>query len=403
MSDERGPALITSEAVREDGAAPGSLAARAARVGAEVAAVHADRVDRDAAFPREAIDALRRERLLGAQVPRALGGLGASIADVAAMCTALGRHCANTAMIFAMHHIQAACVVRHGLGVPLLRDYAAELLAGRQALLASATTEAGVGGDVRSSVCALERDGDRVRIVKNAPVISYGLDADGILVTSRRAPDAPSGDQVITLLRKEDYALEQTGSWDTLGFRGTCSNGFLLTGRAQPAQVFPLPYADISAQTMLPVSHLLWSALWLGIALDALDKARVFVRAEARRRPGTLPPAAVRLSELATLVQGFRGTVNDATREYTAVADDPEALSGMGLALRMNSLKIAASQGVVQAVTQAMLICGIASYRNDSKGSLGRHLRDAYGAMLMINNDRIHGANAQMLLVYKEP
>jgi acyl-CoA dehydrogenase len=305
-------------------------------------------------------------------------------------------------MVFAMHQIQVACIVRHGLGVPLLRDYAAEALAGRQALLASATTEAGVGGDVRNSVCAVERDGDRVRLTKNAPVISYGLDADGILATARRAPDAPSGDQVITLLRKEDYALEQTGSWDTLGFRGTCSNGFILTGRAQAAQVLPQPYAEISAQTMLPVSHILWSSLWLGIALDALDKARGFVRAEARKKPGAVPPASVRLSELAVLVQGFRAAVSDAVREYGAALHDPEALSGMGTALRMNNLKIASSQLVVQAVTQAMLICGISSYRNDSKASLGRHLRDAYGAMLMINNDRIHGANAQMLLVYKE-
>jgi len=154
---------------------------------------------------------------------------------------------------------------------------------------------------------------------------------------------------------------------------------------------------------MLPVSHILWSSLWLGIALDAMDKARTFVRAEARKKPGVVPPASLRLSELAILVQGFRGTLNDAVREYSAVKDDPEALSSMGVALRMNSLKIAASQLVVQAVTQAMLICGISSYRNDSKASLGRHLRDAYGAMLMINNDRIHGANAQMLLVYKEP
>ena len=44
-----------------------------------------------------------------------------------------------------------------------------------------------------------------------------------------------------------------------------------------------------------------------------------------------------------------------------------------------------------------MLICGIAGYRNDSKFSLARHLRDAYGAALMVNNDRILKLNATML------
>jgi acyl-CoA dehydrogenase len=49
-----------------------------------------------------------------------------------------------------------------------------------------------------------------------------------------------------------------------------------------------------------------------------------------------------------------------------------------------------------------MLICGIAGYRNDSRFSLGRHLRDAYGAALMVNNDRIMTHNATLLLAHKE-
>jgi hypothetical protein len=39
--------------------------------------------------------------------------------------------------------------------------------------------------------------------------------------------------------------------------------------RREMAQVIPTPYADVSAQTMLPTSHLVWSALWSGIATDA--------------------------------------------------------------------------------------------------------------------------------------
>jgi acyl-CoA dehydrogenase len=259
-----------------------------------------------------------------------------------------------------------------------------------------------VGGDVRHSVCAVERDGERFRLEKNAPVISYGMAADAILVTARRAPDAQSGDQVLALVRKPDYTLEQTSTWDTLGFRGTCSNGFVLRATAEARQILPAPYAEISAQTMLPVSHIVWSSLWLGIALDATERARNFVRAEARRKPGVTPPSALRLAELSAVLQGFRANLKETVREYAAVMDDREAVSSMGIALRMNNLKIAASQLVVDVVSRALLICGIAGYKCDSKLSLARQLRDAYGAMLMINNDRIYGANASMLLVYKE-
>jgi hypothetical protein len=70
----------------------------------------------------------------------------------------------------------------------------------QELLLASATTETGIGGDVRSSSCAIERDGERFRLEKDAPVISYGASADAVLVTARRTPDSPPNDQVLVVV-----------------------------------------------------------------------------------------------------------------------------------------------------------------------------------------------------------
>src|ERR1700730_1126655 len=92
-----------------------SFRQRAACV-AEVAAMEAEAVDREARFPQNAIDAARKERLLGAQIPTAFGGDGASISDITDMCYALGRACSSTAMIFAMHQTKVACLIRHGPG-----------------------------------------------------------------------------------------------------------------------------------------------------------------------------------------------------------------------------------------------------------------------------------------------
>ena len=41
----------------------------------------------------------------------------------------------------------------------------------------------------------------------------------------------------------------------------------------------------------------------------------------------------------------------------------------------------------------------MAGYSNRSPFTLGRLLRDAYGAQLMVNNDRIHANNAHLLLI----
>ena len=64
---------------------PTSFRQRAAGV-AEVAATEAEAVDREARFPKAAIDAARQQRLLGAQIPTEFGGDGASIAEVTDMC-----------------------------------------------------------------------------------------------------------------------------------------------------------------------------------------------------------------------------------------------------------------------------------------------------------------------------
>ncbi|HEY2902474.1 MAG TPA: acyl-CoA dehydrogenase family protein [Polyangia bacterium] len=376
----------------------------AARIGAEIATRHADDVDRNARFPREAIDELKREKLLGAFVPKELGGLGHGISELGAMCMALAQHCSSTGMVVAMHHIQVACIVRHGLSSPFFRRYLSELCE-RQLLIASVTSEVGVGGDTRSSVCAVEREGGRFKLNKDATTISYGEQADDLLVTCRRAPDAAASDQVLVLLRKGDFNLARTTAWDTLGMRGTCSPGFKLTSAGPEEQIVPGSFADSSAQTMVPFSHLLWSSVWLGIATDAAARASAFVRAEARKKPGTVPPTALRLAELSTLLQSMRNNVQAVNAESDRLLRAPEgneALSSLGFALKMNNLKISTSQQTADIVQHALGICGIMGYKNDTPFSVGRHLRDSLSAALMIGNDRILSKSASLLLVYKD-
>jgi acyl-CoA dehydrogenase len=373
----------------------------ARRIAESVAAPAADAVDREARFPREAIAALREEGMLGAFVPRELGGLGATIGELADSCEALGRACASTAMVYAMHQIEVACLVRHALASPFFREYLAELAqSGR--LIASATSEVGVGGDLRRSVCAVEQHGARFHVVKRAPVVSYGEEADDILMTARRAPDAAPTDQVLVLARKADLRLTPTGEWNALGMRGTRSLGFTVEANGSFDQIVPLPFADVASQTMLPVSHVLWTSLWLGLASDAVGRARAFVRAEARRTPGTVPPSALRLAETVAELGTMRATVRTGRDDFERHQDDADVLAGLGFAIRMNNLKTSASRMAPEVVARALAVCGISGYRYDSPYSVGRHLRDAYGAALMVSNDRVLSANAAMLLVHKE-
>ena len=151
---------VAKRTIQPAGAAPSTsdfsaLLERVHAIGRDTVAPHSESVDREARFPLEAFAALRAEKLLSAYIPVEYGGMGLPLAEIAKLCDVLGQYCASTAMIFAMHQIQIACIVHHALGTPFFRDYAREISA-KQHLVASATTELGIGGDTRSSNCAVK-------------------------------------------------------------------------------------------------------------------------------------------------------------------------------------------------------------------------------------------------------
>ncbi|CAN5606268.1 acyl-CoA dehydrogenase family protein [soil metagenome] len=372
----------------------------ACSIAAEHVAPYAVEVDRDARFPREGLAALKAAGLLGAMVPRGLGGLGHDVEQAAVVVRELARSCASTAMILAMHHIQVACLVRHG-HTPALQAFNRRI-ADEQLLIASATTEIGIGGDTRSSLCHVRLDGDRFELTKQAPVISYGEYADVILATARRTEESPANDQVMVVCERERISTTPISEWNTLGFRGTCSNGFTLIATGPADLVCDVPFGTVSSHTMLPVAHLLWASLWLGLAEEASWRAQRFVQKAARKQLGTTPPGAARLPALIAARQQLAGTLDTQMRRFAAVGHDEEATSGVDFSIGMNMLKVIASTEVVDVITQAMLICGIAGYREDTEFSLGRLLRDALGAAVMVNNDRIAGNTAQLALVQRQ-
>jgi acyl-CoA dehydrogenase len=379
---------------------------RATAHAATIAAKHADDVDRKGRFPSEAIDALRSTGLLGALVPHSLGGPGLSLIDVSRTIETLGRACSSAGMIYAMHQIQVACLLHHA-DTSALQALLGQV-AQQQLLLASATTEAAVGGAIRTSLCSVEPFNDdttKFRFEKQASVISYAAYSDGILATGRRNPQAPASDQSLLYVDTKLSTLEQTGTWNTFGFRGTCSSGQLLRSVGHRDHIFSTPYADISAQTMLPVSHIVWSHLWLGMATEAVSRARAFLRMSARKKRGTTPAGAVPTAALVARLHEMRALVHDAVEYYERVRSQPDArdvLSRASFQIRMNNLKVSGSRQVVEIITDAMEACGMAAYREDTPYSMGRLLRDAHGARVMINNERILSSNADWLLVSKE-
>lgn len=378
---------LATASIHRSAAPAATLGERAAAV-ASVAARHAAEVDSAPRFPAESFAAVKAQRLLGILAPPNLGGEGAAVHQVADVCYRLGQACSSTAMIYAMHQVKVACLVRHGRGSEAIEQLLRRLCA-EQLLLASSTTEGQKGGDVRSSEAPVEHRDGRIHLERKATVISYGAQADGVVTTARRSADAAASDQVLVALLKEDYTLTRLQGWNTLGMRGTCSEGYTLKAAASPGRILPEPYETIHARTMVPFAHLLWGSVWAGIAAAAAARAQAFVRAAARQAGGQAPPGAPQLTQTLSTLRTLRGVLSNSLRAYESRMDDPKALAAFEFQSQITLTKVQVSELAVATVLTALRVCGLSGYRCDSEFSVERQLRDVLSSPLMINNERI--------------
>jgi acyl-CoA dehydrogenase len=377
--------------------------AKAAAAAAAVAAEHAGAVDQEARFPHESLAELRRQGLMGIYVPPELGGEGASLGALADICYTLGQACASTGLIYAMHQVKIGCLVRHRKGSGAIDAVLRKVVAG-QLLIASSTTEGQAGGNVRSSEAAVVREGDRLSLERKATVISYGMAADGVVTTARRSPSAPASDQVLLVFLKPEYTLEPMGRpWNTLGMRGTTSEGFTLRAQGTDANLLPDPYERIHPHTMVPFAHLLWGSVWAGIAAAATARAQSFVRHAFKNSNGQLPPAAGCLTKAVAKLRDLRGMLASGLRSYERAMGDEKSLTSLEFQSMITLMKVQVSELACETVLEAMRACGLSGYRNDGDFSIGRHLRDVLSAPIMINNDRILANLATTSLVTPLP
>ena len=366
---------------------PGDLRTRARAV-ATIAANNAVEVDNASRFPAEAAAALKEQRLLGIMVSRDLGGEGAGISEVADICYLLGQACSSTAMIYAMHQIKVACVTRH-MGTNAVLANMMRRLCAEQLLLASSTTEGQSGGNVRPSEAPVEHVDGRISLDRKASVISYGAYADGIVTTARRSADAAGSDQVLIAFLQSDYTLTRLQGWNTLGMRGTCSEGYALKATGEAGQILPEPYEMIHAQTMVPFAHLLWGSVWTGIAAGATARAQSFIRQAMRTSNGQLPPGAPQFTKALQSLRTLRGMLANSMRAYESRMGDAKALAAVDFQSLITLTKVEASELAVSVVMSAMRACGLSGYRSDGDFTIGRYLRDVLSSPIMINNDRI--------------
>jgi alkylation response protein AidB-like acyl-CoA dehydrogenase len=334
---------------------------------AERAAIH----DKDGSFPEADFDDLRAAGLLGLMAPTRLGGIGASFAEYAEVAMALGAGSGSTALIFNMHASVTGALaltdedLARALGVPesffVARDTVLRgAVAGR--LYAVAMSERGAGSRLSKVTTSYKQVDGGWHITGAKTFCSGAGHADAYLVVARR------GDQISQFLVPAGPGVVVVPTWDSLGMRATCSHDITLDvvvpADALLGQVEGM--ALLLAQVMPQWLVASYSAVYVGVAMAALDAARSYID---ERGLGRLPMVRARLGHADAEVAAAREVVRAMARAVTAAPGEPETNRWVWRA------KLVAGETAMSVAASLLEACGTAATRRGS--ALERLYRDA--------------------------
>lgn len=369
--------------------------------GVELSRTLGDRIaaPNDAGQEREFTDAvlqqLRDDRLIGVVVPASHGGPGLSTADIARITYNVARVSTCAGLIYAMHMSQAFSVVRHAPATPFFDSFIRRMLS-EQMLIASGTTEKGVGGDIFGSVCTVDATDDGLLcIVKETPIISYFQHAGSVLITAMREVDGRKK-QVLVAGEKPNMKWVDGAEMRLMGMRGIVNQGFTLTTYFGEDAVFPEDFPAIQRVTMTPIINIMWAAVWSGIAWQAIDRTKRYL---AKSEPKDAEVAHVVRHDLSQLVNKhyiMNAIIRDAIAEDDANLTGADMTRRMGQTARNARMKIICSDLLQEICQGAMGIIGMGSYAVEGPFSIAELLSDALSAKLMVSNYRLAARNAKV-------
>ncbi|MEX0750550.1 MAG: acyl-CoA dehydrogenase family protein [Dehalococcoidia bacterium] len=238
--------------------------------------------DRTGEFPKQNYDRMRESGYLRAPVPEQLGGLGATLPQMAQAQQALARGCASTALAVNMHLFQVGAArdgfLKTGANEAPLRRVADEGI-----VLGSAGAEAIVAGEWSTPTRAEKKDGNyvingRKYFVSQAP---------GVNVLRVNAVDTETGELIVVAVPCNLEGVRIDPTWDTTRMRATASHEVVFENVTVPESAVgarlagkePLRTPQYAA--IMRWFYPLMSSVYLGVAeearhfaLQSLQKAR---------------------------------------------------------------------------------------------------------------------------------
>lgn len=341
------------------------------------AAAEASKWDAGAGVPREVIDEAGRIGLLGLDVPARYGGAGAGDRELGRTSAELGAVCSSLRALLTVSGMVNAAV--HRWGSAGQQETWLPQLASGTVLAAFAATEAGAGTNLSAIDTRLEPADGGFRVTGRKLWVTFGLDADVLLVLGRE----PGGLSAV-LVPVDVPGVSREPVRDSLGLRGARLAHVTFDNAPVTADhVIGRPGFGLTHTVGTALDHGRHTVAWgcVGMARGCLAEA---ARHVAGRRQGDTP-----LSGHAT-VRAALGRLQVRTEGAAALCEraaelreskDPQAITATITA------KYAAATAAAAVSRDAVQLLGSAGCTETSR--VARFFRDAKIMQIIEGTDEI--------------
>lgn len=235
-------------------------------------AAGAARHDREASFPHENFERLHELGLLALTVPRALGGLGASLEQTARVVAAVARGEPSTALVLTMQYLHHASN-RHATRWPRhLREQVARDAVEEGALINALRVEPDLGTPARGGLPATTAR----RTPEGWRISGRKVYSTGVPRLTWLAVWARSDDEVPLvgswLVRKDTPGITIVETWDHLGMRATGSHDVIFDDVLVPLD-HAVDVAPFGTVQELDAELLTWMSVLLSSIYDAVARS----------------------------------------------------------------------------------------------------------------------------------
>jgi alkylation response protein AidB-like acyl-CoA dehydrogenase len=352
----------------------------AAEIAQTVLKSNSQRIDANAEWPRESIEALLKAGLGGLVVDRKYGGLGYGQSGLAVICEILAGSCASTALCFGMHCVASAMISARATKYQV-ENYLKPIVAGTH-LTTLALSEPSSGAHFYIPETKLFSNNSPDYMLEGEKTfITNGSYADSYIVsTVTGEEEAPMGEFSCVIVPGNKEGLIWGEVWKGFGMRGNSSRSLKLDKvKISKDDLLGEEGAQIwfIFNIVAPYFLTAMAGTYLGIASAAFKDAKEHVAKRSHSATGTdlksLSFLQHKIGVLYARLESVRRLLYYAAQQSDSSQPDSDVL--------IFSAKAEVADAAVFICNEALTIAGGIGYRENSNFS--RYLRDVRASHVM--------------------